>query len=226
MKPIKFIDNLSFSPDGELVSAGSSYRGSAIFMRQGDLDGSCAIYSLMMMLIKNHRIDRHQLVRRSKAPEYTSYILTKRLWDEFIGDLPGLYKDGFYFNDLNNKLSSSFKKIATAITFSTISGREDRISKKELDNKIRETLDAGFPVQVGLTYDWGGAHSVVAIGYQEFHNGWDYLRLFCLDPGYELPKQAFWNTILNIKLDYRIKNRAHDYSTFRYCDVDEILIIK
>jgi hypothetical protein len=38
MKPIKFIDNLSFSPDGELVSAGSSYRGSAIFMRQGDLD--------------------------------------------------------------------------------------------------------------------------------------------------------------------------------------------
>ena len=56
MKPIKFIDNLSFSPDGELVSAGSSYRGSAVFMRQGDLDGACAIYSLMMMLIMNHRV--------------------------------------------------------------------------------------------------------------------------------------------------------------------------
>lgn len=225
MKPIKFIDNLSFSPDGELVSAGSSYRGSAIFMRQGDLDGACAIYSLMMLLIMNHRINRRELVTRDKNPGYTS---TKRLQDEFLGDLPGLYKDGFFFNDLGDKLSSSYKKVASAITFSTISGREDRISKKELDNKIRETLEAGFPVQVGYTYERGGAHSVVAIGYQEFHNGWDYLRLFCLDPAHELPKQAFWNTILDIKLDYgpRLKYRSHDYSTFRYCNVDEILIIK
>ena len=223
MKPIKFIDNLSFSPDGELVSAGSSYRGSAIFMRQGDFDGACAIYSLMMMLIMNHRINRRELVTRDKAPEYTS---TKRLQDELLADLPGQYKDGFFFNDLSAKLSSSYKEVASAITFSTIPKREDRVSKKELDNKIRETLDAGFPVQVGLTYKWGGAHSFVAIGYQEFHNGWDYLRLFCLDPGHDLPQQAFWNTILNIRLDYRLKYRSHDYSTFWYCDVDEILIIK
>ena len=225
MNPITFVKNLSFSPDGELVSAGSSYRGSAIFMRQGDLDGACAIYSLMMMLIMNHRINRRELVTRDKAPGYTSI---KRLQDEFLGDLPGLYKEGFYFNDLSDKLSSSYRKVASAITFTTIPKRKDRISKKELDNKIRETLKAGFPVQVGFTYYKGGGHSVVAIGFQEFHNGWDYMRLFCLDPGHELPQQAFWNTILDIRLDYgsRIKYRSHDYSTRRWCDVDEILIIE
>ena len=78
-----------------------------------------------------------------------------------------------------------------------------------MDNKIRETLEAGFPVQVGFTYEKGGDHSVVAIGFQKFHNGWDYLRLFCLDPGYELPKQAFWNTILDIRLDYGHRKKIY-----------------
>lgn len=134
MKPIKFIENLSLSLDGELVSAGSSYRGAAIFMRQGDLDGACAIYSLMMMLIIHHRINRRDLISRDKKPGYTS---VKRLQDEFIRDLPGLYKGGYFFDNLSDKLSSSFKKVAKAITYTTISGRYDNVSKAGLHTKIR-----------------------------------------------------------------------------------------
>ena len=227
MKPIQFIDNLSFSVDGYFTAIGSSGRSSSIFMRQGDLDAACAVYSLMMMLIFNRRVTRRALITRENKPGYTSIM---RLQDEFIGSLPGLYKDGYFFNDLSDKLRTSFKKVATATTFSTISDREDYVSKQELNNKILETLKSGFPVQIGYTYKGGeSGHSVVAIGFQDYHEA-GFLRLFCLDPGHELNSLAFWNNIIdvNLNINSRIKYQDCSHADIKYLNtikVDEILII-
>ena len=226
MNPINFIDNLSFSADGILVSAGSNRRNAEIFMRQGDLDSACAIYSLMMMLIINNRVNRKDLVSRDKKRGYTSI---KRLQDEFLAGLPGLYKEGYFFNTIKEKLCSSFKKVASAETFTTLNykDREDIISKSELHKKIKETLESGFPVQIGFSYKGGrGGHAVVAIGFQELQNK---LRLFCLDPAYNLAQQAFWNTIIDINLEGNLKSTYQDnyYSgKEKSVSVDEILIIK
>ena len=48
----KFIKNIIF--DGERLRAiGRSGRPTRVFAEQGDLDGSCAVYSLLMMLIND-----------------------------------------------------------------------------------------------------------------------------------------------------------------------------
>ena len=232
MEPIKFIKNLSFSNKNELIACGSNGRGDEIFMRQGDLDGACAIYSLMMMLIINRRINRKQLICRDSKPGYTS---VKRLQDQFLGNLRGLYQAGYFFDALSNELKSSYRKVATAVTFSTITDskpkRKDIVSKSEMHAKIRETLDAGFPVQIGYSYKKGNSgHSVVAVGYQEYDSG-EFLRLFCLDPSHEITPLSFWNNIIDIKLDYNSRNKYQDWShadapNWNICNVDEILIIE
>lgn len=229
MDQIKFIKNLSFSLEGELVSAGSSGKRVEIFMRQGDLDCACAVYSLMMLLIMNRKINRKELSERGKQKGYTSVM---RLQDEFLVSLPGSYKDGYFFNDLRDKLSASFKKVATAESYTTISDkkRDDIVSKEELHSKIRETIDAGFPVEIGFTRKGGSSgHAVVAIGYGGSNNDSDTLRLFCLDPGYELHKQSFWNTIIDINMNTKSRSTYQDYNysdvNDEICNVDEILII-
>ena len=229
MNQIKFINNLSFSPKGVLISAGRNGRGLEIFMRQGDLDNACAVYSLMMLLIINKRINRKDLMERGQHKGYTS---VRRLQDEFLVSLPGSYKDGYFFNDLRDKLGVSFKKVATAESFTTLSDkkRDDKVSKEELHEKIRETIDRGFPVEIGFTRKGGtSGHAVVAIGYQESNNKNETLSLFCLDPGYELNKQAFWNTIIDINLSENNKAIYQDYNysdvNNEKCNVDEILII-
>lgn len=229
MNQIKFINNLSFSPKGELISAGRNGRGLEIFMRQGDLDNACAVYSLMMLLIINKKINRKDLTERGQHKGYTS---VRRLQDEFLVSLPGSYKDGYFFNDLRDKLGVSFKKVATAESFTTLSDkkRDDKVSKEELHEKIRETIDRGFPVEIGFTRKGGtSGHAVVAIGYQESNNKNETLSLFCLDPGYELNKQSFWNTIIDINLSENNKAIYQDYNysdvNNEKCNVDEILII-
>lgn len=225
MNQIKFINNLSFSPDGKLVSAGSSHRGAEIHMRQGDLDGACAVYSLMMMLIMNHKINRRELIEKDITPGYGS---VRRLQDEFLAALPGVYKDGYFFWELKDKLSSSFKKVATARTYTSMKESGEPISREELHDKIIETLKEGNPVQIGFTRKGGNSgHSVVAIGYQLYSNAGDNLRLFCLDPGYELPSMAFWNCIIDINLEVNPRMIYQDYcfADNSICDVDEILII-
>jgi len=66
----------------------------------------------------------------------------------------------------------------------------------------------------------------MAIGYQMV--GSNVMRLFCLDPGYDLPALAFWNTIIDIELDSSIKGTYVDYNHQEklVCSVDEILIIR
>lgn len=230
MNQIKFIKNLSFSPEGELVSVGSKGKAAEVFLRQGDLDCACAVYSLMMLLIMNRKINRRELSERGKIKGYTSVM---RLQDEFLASLPGSYKDGYFFNDLRDKLSASFKKVATAESYTTISDkkRDDSVTKEELHDKIRETIEAGFPVEIGFSRKRGNSgHAVVAIGYGGSKNDSDTLRLFCLDPGYELHKQSFWNTIIDINLNPKSRATYQDYNysdvNNEICNVDEILIIK
>lgn len=64
----KFIKNISF--DGERLRAiGRSGKETPVFVEQGDLDGSCSIYSLMMMLILHKRLDRKDLIDKERADE-------------------------------------------------------------------------------------------------------------------------------------------------------------
>ena len=64
----KFIKNIIF--DGERLRAiGRSGRPTRVFAEQGDLDGSCAVYSLLMMLIFHKKLDWEDLTDRGCAKD-------------------------------------------------------------------------------------------------------------------------------------------------------------
>ena len=153
-----------------------------MFVRQGDLDGACAVYSLMMMLMIHKKVNHSDLVNRQQAQKatqggYNSYM---RLQDQFLSGLIGLYKEGYYFKDLALELKSCFKNKATASVVEAFGKKCSSKAKHDMTAKMLETLNAGLPVEVGFSYKKGGGHAVVVVG---FTNHKTTLRLFCLDPG-------------------------------------------
>lgn len=224
MRDIHFIDNLDFLRDGELTAKGSNGRPNEVFMRQGDLDTACAVYSLMMMLVMHRRVNRKDLTTRENKTGYTSLM---RLQDTFLASLSGMYQAGYLFGNLRDELHSSFRSVATATVYTTSKG-EDQVEKVEFRKIIRETIDAGYPVQVGFSRSGkDGGHALVAIAYQLVHTDTEFLRLFCLDPAFELHPQSFWNTIIDINLqpDNRVTYADYNHSEDRSINVDEILVI-
>lgn len=71
MFKIQFINNIVFK-DGLLYALDRTDNLTRVFIRQGNLEGRCTIYSLMMMLMFHKRISRVDLLYRvdRNAPSY------------------------------------------------------------------------------------------------------------------------------------------------------------
>lgn len=68
MFTVKFIKNLVYN--GETIRAiGRSGSPTRVLAVQGDLDGSCSVYSLMMMLILHQKLDWEDLSDKERAKE-------------------------------------------------------------------------------------------------------------------------------------------------------------
>lgn len=227
MNEIHFVND--FFWDGELLSRGRGKGANPLFARQGDLDAACAVYSLMMMLLLHKRVNRSQLESRKAAQKVTGsgYNVYMRFQDKFLGELPGLYQDGYFLKKLAKKLNDCFKSVATATPQSIDCVPANSPKKQNLIKSIMETIDAGFPVEIGFSRRSNGGHAVVAIGYTQHNSD---IRLFCLDPAYDIAKTAFWNSIID--MSYYEPSKAI-YSDLYYTPdgkkdkvtVDEILTI-
>lgn len=222
MNEIHFIKNLHFD---EGLWCNSFGKADKPFMRQGDLDGACAVYSLMMMLVLHQKVKRCDLVNRESKPGYTA---NKRLQDQFLSGLIGLYRGGYDFQTLRDELHSCFKSKATATVYTTDKDIEGNVTKDELNRIIMKTIDAGNPVEVGFMYKgYDGGHAVVAVGYQLFKGR---MILYCFDPAFELPFTSFWNSVIDVDLevDGRMKWTAgyiEPSGNINVVNVDEILVI-
>lgn len=75
-----------------------------IHIKQGDIDGACSVYSLMMYLMIMKVIKRNQLNDLyntiKKSPEVES------IFHEFF-DKHGLVRDGFYFYTIKENVESN-----------------------------------------------------------------------------------------------------------------------
>lgn len=224
MNTIHIVDGLLLTTSGELKSSGPGKPGQ-VFLRQGDLDGACAIYSMMMCLILRKKITYNKLKGKQKGSGFTGL---RRLQKEFLDGKYGLYRDGFFFDRLSELLQHVFSKYVTSQAYSTIS-RTDAISKQELHEILLEELKAGRCVEIGFTRKGNSTgHAVVAIGYQEFPKS---IRLFCLDPGYSLHEQSYWNTIIDINTDYYNQNTKYSDINLNSretltVNVDEIMVFE
>lgn len=234
MESIKFVKDIWYDvPDGTLNTWGKHFlKASNFFIRQGNLDASCAVYSLMMMLMIHKKVTYSELTSREIAQNKSDggYNSLMRLQDMFLHDLEGLYlKDaGYDFKTLSEDLQSCYNKHAKSDFLMLNKPRSNSKKKQELKGRIIKRIDQGYPVEIGFTYDGGKeGHAVVAIGYS-FHKS--YLRLYCLDPANDLRKVAFWNAIIDI---YNKDDRSLVYEDYYGTEegyepisVDEILTIE
>ena len=190
MQTIHLIDNI-FIENGTLRTYDREGKETIVFLKRGDLVGKCAVYSLMMMLILHKRINRDDLLSKVNC-EVPPYI--KELKKQFLLRT----KRGYSMRSLRDKLLLSFNNHIPVEVFSIRKFIEDDLRK--LHSMIKKQLDAEWPVQIGFSFPRGKVgHSVVAVGYTMYGRK---LRLFCLDPAFDLEYTSMWNNIIDINMDY------------------------
>lgn len=188
---INIIYNI-FIEKGILHTYGRDGKFTKVFLRQGNLEGRCAVYSLMMLLMFHGILNRDDLLHRvsTKAPEYV-----KKLKRQFRYSTTR----GYSFRELRSKLMLSFNnKLPVAVG---VLKNRDRDNLKKFHDVIIEQLDKSYPLLIGL---WDPqrkeGHSVVVIGYSQFDLAT--LRLYCLDSACPLPYASLWNNVIDVNTYY------------------------
>ena len=201
----KFIKNI-FLDEESIKAIGRSRKLTRAFAKQGDLDGSCAVYSLMMMLIVHRFLDWEDLIdgERAKNNRFVDSIQ-----HEFLHGFKGICSGGHKLQDISDRLNKCFgSKMCKAYT--TGQGTPT-VSRGELQEMIKMHLDKGHPVMLGYSIPSEFGHAVVAVAYsREAKNR---LRLFCLDPSHGVPFMHLWNTVID--LDY-LSSDEEDFTDTNY----------
>ncbi len=184
---IKIIQELFLTEKGCCIK---NRTDNPIHIKQGDIDGACSVYSLMMYLMIMKVIKRNQLNdiynTIKKSPD------VENIFHEFF-DKHGLVRDGFYFTQL--------KKILNRISIDSIVAKSfeedsDEFKKDGFIKQIKSTLDTDTPIMVGIDYKGGGSHAVLAIGYEADEDG--IFNIFCLDPASDCNPTSYWNMVITL----------------------------
>ncbi len=183
--------------------------GKSIHLRQGELDGACTVYSLMMGLIAARKVKKSALTdldifdSEDKPDGRTSF---GRLLKEFFYKIPKskdepetvLLRNGYTLEDIQNKLSHAYSKEVTTWYASSLkdADKEGYLNRNELIDFIAEEIDKGNPVEIAFGYRKGGGHAVLAVGYERSYG--EIKRLFCLDPAFECSIRGKYNAIISL----------------------------
>lgn len=216
----KFIKNFFLEEDA-IKAIGRSGKKTRVFAKQGDLDGSCTIYSLMMMLIFHQKLDWEDLIDGERAKDFE---FVSRIQHEFLHGLNGLCTNGYKLREISDRANKCFgSKMCEAYT--TEPGTPNTVSRSTLQEMIRMYLDDRQPVMIGYSKPSGPGHALVAVAYRR--EAWNRLRLFCLDPSHGVPFMHPWNTVID--LDYRSSDDDDftdtNYWTEKKVCVNDFLVI-
>jgi len=216
----KFIKNIFLEAES-IKAIGRSGKKTRVFAKQGDLDGSCTIYSLMMMLIFHQKLDWEDLIDGERAKDFE---FVSRIQHEFLHGLNGLCTRGYKLREISDRANKCFgSKICE--TYTTEPDTPNTVSRSILQEMIRMYLDDRQPVMIGYSKPSGPGHALVAVAYRR--EAWNRLRLFCLDPSHGVPFMHPWNTIID--LDYRSSGDDDftdtNYWTEKKVCVNEFLVV-
>ena len=212
MADIHIIDSVRLSHKG-LCTLDENHKWIELHKRQGDLDGACAIYSLVMaMLCKGLLAEDDTKVynrpnRRTDKGKFLYHFFNEK----------GMIRDGYTYTALAKEINESpFGIKAIRKNPRTNVGRIELISDYIYDN---------IPVIISVVFE-DGAHALLAVGI-EVDSDETITKILCLDPGYPSPKYSSWNCFIDVskenKSDYPFYcvNEDKNYKV----SLDEMLII-
>lgn len=206
MKQINIIDKVYLANDGVL----RTYHMQKVHLRQGELDGACAVYSMMMCLIIEKITNRNML---KNPPENLKRTTSDGRLVRFFLENQGMVVNGYWIKKLHEDLKSAYKKKVQSYYFSS--------DDTNVTDEIIKCLDENHPVEIAFNYMAGmNGHAVVAIGYKIDKKA---ISLFCVDPSYPMDECQMWNNVLEIdtksKAKYNCKNVREDFKV----KIDEIM---
>ena len=206
MKQIKVIDQVYLENDGVL----RTHHMQKVHLHQGELDGACAVYSMMMCLVIEKIINRKTI--KNPPKELKRSTSDGRLVRSFL-EKQGMIVNGYEIKELHKDLQSAFKSKVNSIYYNS--------KESNLVEEIISCLDENHPIEVGFNYMRGkNGHAVVAIGYQKDDNK---TILYCLDPAYPMDECQMWNNVLEIDNDSIAKFNCYNVREEFKVNIDEIL---
>ena len=159
-----------------------------VHLRQGDMDGACGPYSLMMCLILQGVVRREDVVALNNLDGRTAL---GKLWNKFQ-DFHALFRQGTTLQDIGSLLATFGRKIKLEAFEGT--GVDTR-------KFIYRHLKDNHPVILGI-YGEDLAHWVVAIGWEDMEGDDVPERFLLLDSSYESPRTSCWNAVINLDSAY------------------------
>lgn len=187
---IKIIESLELTSEG--VRLGNKQK---VHLRQGDLDGACAVYSLMMYLIILRIFTYKQVTEGNNVKRSTS---KGRIIRNFLEGQNGLIRKGLGFaDDIKTGLQYAAKSI---VDCNYISNRQETLKT------LKECIDNNKPLMIGVDYNKTDGHALLAIGYETRND--KIIKIFCLDPGSDIGATSYWNAVISLD----------EYSNTKYRD--------
>lgn len=179
MATIQIIDNIRLSWKG-LQTKDSNNQWGNVHKQQGDLDGACSIYSLVMAMLCQKMITEEDIqILKSPARRTPK---GKFLYEQ------GLVHDGYNYTALAREINEQpFEIIATH--------KRPRSNANRIE-LIEQFISQNIPVIISTDFN-GGTHALLAIGIET--NEHDIItKIFCFDPGASAPKVSQWNCFIDV----------------------------
>ena len=205
MTEIKIIDKLALTKEGLMV------RGTKqeAHLRQGELDGACAVYSMMMCLVIEKIIKRNTI---TNVPESLRRNTSDgRLINHFL-EKQGMVINGYELKILQDELQSAFRKKVKSYYYS--------VDEYNLLDVVKEAIDNNHPVEICFTRKRQYGHAVVIVGYKQ---GKDNIGFYCLDPGYPMDECQMWNNVLEVDTTATAKYNCHNFREDSIVAIDETM---
>jgi hypothetical protein len=183
-------------------------------LRQGDLDGACGPYSIMMALILSEVLSLKQAKNL-----WNGSVDGRTTFSKFVKKLDALVTKGTTDDDLKSLFlaiqrvvgTPKIKKLGMSILVSAID--QSVLKGLALLSAVQHHIDT-YDRPVILMLDWSSseAHWVVAVGYQvRIKEGKQELaNILTLDPGAPTGKISAWNGVLG---QGGLKTRKLRYTT-------------
>ena len=205
MAEIKIIDKLTLTKEGLMVKGTKQ----GAHLRQGELDGACAVYSMMMCLVIEKIIKRNII---TNVPESLRRNTSDgRLINHFL-EKQGMVINGYELKILKDELQSTFRKKVNPYYYSA--------DEYDLQAVIKEAINSNQPVEIKFSRKRQYGHAVVIIGYKEEK---DKTSFYCLDPGYPIDECQIWNNVLEVDLTATAKYNCRNFREDSIVTIDEVM---
>ena len=185
MKEIHIIKDIKLNNKGLLVKDEND-KWVRIHRRQGELDGACAVYALVMNLLYlgilcEEDFDIYKKAdKRTREGKFLAHLLENQ----------GLIREGYHYKQLEKEINEYLgeRVIAKRIYYNNI-------------DKIIENIDTclknDIPAIISVYFQYGGKHALLVIG-KETNSKGNITKLFCLDPGIGISPFFYWNCIIDV----------------------------